>query len=149
MIFLRDFVVSPVLGDFAFFAVSRHFPYLGTLNDLYGKLRQGGSQIRKASGCSISSATLLWIYLPVDQMTPKQYWASVGPGSVWPQILNNNVSMVSQGPFGSVFRDLHMSPSGLIPFCRKGSRNRRAVMHKRPFRCLDSSQTSSQSSEMR
>ena len=47
MIFLRDFVVSPVLGDFAFFAVSRHFPYLGTLNDLYGKLRQGGHKYGK------------------------------------------------------------------------------------------------------
>ena len=41
--------------------------------------------------CSITSG----FYIPVDQMTPKQYWTFVGPGSHWPQKLNNNVSKLT------------------------------------------------------
>ena len=41
--------------------------------------------------CSITSG----FYVPVDQMTPKQYWTFVGPGSHWPQKLNNNVSKLT------------------------------------------------------
>ena len=52
--------------------------------------------------CSITSG----FYVPVDQMTPKQYWTFVGPGSHWPQKLNNNVSKLTLFGHGFDLQDI-------------------------------------------
>ena len=42
--------------------------------------------------CPITSETLLWILCSLRSNDIQANWASVGPGSLWPKMLNNNVS---------------------------------------------------------